>query len=142
MYTYIYICMYTHIHIYTHAYIHTCIQTYIHIYIYIYLYIQSSHTAHPPESKHQNPRLEMTGTPNLPTNIVDFRGFDSSIILILRVGDSQAHREFPGKSESINVSTGNVSREIGRTKKVLLTARGGKGYLPLPLGLGANELRY
>ena len=25
-------------------------------------------------------------TPNLPTNIVDFRGFDSSIILILRGG--------------------------------------------------------
>ena len=27
-----------------------------------------------------------SSTPNLPTNIVDFRGFDSSIILILRGG--------------------------------------------------------
>ena len=31
----------------------------------------------------------LTYTPNLPTNIVDFRGFDSSIVLIKGV-------EFPG----------------------------------------------
>ena len=31
-------------------------------------------------------------TPNLPTNIVDFRGFDSSTILILRGGNSHIHR--------------------------------------------------
>ena len=55
-----------------------------------------------------------TGTANPPTNIVDFKGFDSSIILILKGWDSQAHREFPGKLESSNVRRDNVSSEIGR----------------------------
>ena len=40
----------------------------VYIYIYIYIYI-----IHP-------------STPNLPTNVADFRGFDSSIILDLRGG--------------------------------------------------------
>ena len=53
-------------------------------------------------------------TLKFPTNIVDFRGFDSSIILILKGWNSQAHRGFPGKLESSNVSRDNVSREIGR----------------------------
>ena len=54
------------------------------------------------------------GTPNLPTNIVDFRGLDSSIILILKGWNFQAHGEFPGMFESSNVSRDNLSREIGR----------------------------
>ena len=33
---------------------------------------------------------------NLPTNIVDFRGFDSSLILIFKGWNFQAHRGFPG----------------------------------------------
>ena len=52
-------------------------------------------------------------TPNLPTDIVDFRGFDSSIILV-KGGNSHVHREFNGKLESSNVSRDSVSREIGR----------------------------
>ena len=56
-----------------------------------------------------------TVTANLRTNLMDFRGFDSSTILILRGGILRAHREFPGKLESSNVSKDNVSREIGRT---------------------------
>ena len=51
--------------------------------------------------------------PNLPTNIVDFGGLDSSIILIQRGGISR-HREFLGNFESSNVSRDNVSKEIGR----------------------------
>ena len=52
---------------------------------------------------------------NLPTNIVDFRRFDSSIVLIdLKGWNSQAHRESAGKFESSSVSMDNVSREIGR----------------------------
>ena len=51
-----YVCVYMCIYI--------CIYTYIYTHIYIYIYI-------------------LRGvTPNLPTDIVDFRGFDSSIILI------------------------------------------------------------
>ena len=51
-------------------------------------------------------------TPNLPTDIVDFRGFDSSTILDLR-GEIPKPRGFPGKFESSNISRDNVSREIG-----------------------------
>ena len=47
-------------HIYIYIYIER--ERYIYIYIYIYIYL--------------------SGTANLPTDIVDFGGFDSSIILI------------------------------------------------------------
>ena len=40
---------------------------------------------------------------------LDFKGWNS-----------QAHREFPGKFESSNVSRDNVSREIGRTGRTTL----------------------
>ena len=60
--------------------------------------------------------LVLCVTANLPTNIMDFRGFDSRIILILRGGILMSvHREFPGKFESSNLSRDNVSREIGRS---------------------------
>ena len=49
---------------------------------------------------------------SLPTNIVDFRGFDSSIILRLR-GGIPSHI-FPKKFESSNVSRDNASMEVGR----------------------------
>ena len=52
-------------------------------------------------------------TANLPTNIVDFRGFDSSITLILRGGILMSIGKTMGKFESSNVSRDNVSREIG-----------------------------
>ena len=51
---------------------------------------------------------------SLYTTILDFRGFDSNIILSLRGGNSQAHREFPGNLESTNLSREILSREIGR----------------------------
>ena len=50
------------------------------------------------------------------TNIVDFKRFDSSMILMFKGRNSQAHREFPGKFESSNVSRGNISGEIGRSR--------------------------
>ena len=40
-------------------------------------------------------RSARQGTPNLPTNIVDFRGFDSIIILILRGGILTSIGNFP-----------------------------------------------
>ena len=58
-------------------------------------------------------------TSNLRTNIVDFRGFDSSIMFINRKGwNSHVHREFPGKFESSYLSRDNLSREIGRISDV------------------------
>ena len=36
-----------------------------------------------------------TATPNIPTNIVDFGGFDSSIILIARGGIPRPVGDFP-----------------------------------------------
>ena len=39
--------------------------------------------------------METDRTPNLPTNIMDFRGFDSSIILILWGGILMSIGDFP-----------------------------------------------
>ena len=55
-------------------------------------------------------------TPNLPTNIVDFTGFDSSIILNLRGGILMSIGDFPESlSQAILVGIMLISREIGRT---------------------------
>ena len=59
VYIYIYNCIYIYIYICIHVY--TYVIYILNICIYVY-------------------------TPNLPTNIVDFRGFGSSIMLCLRVG--------------------------------------------------------
>ena len=67
----------------------------------------------PPHHKQTQTGRARSNTPNLPTNIVDFGGFDSSTILIQRGWNSQAHRGLPGKFESSNVSRDNVSRRIG-----------------------------
>ena len=48
------------------------------------------------------------------TKILEFRGFDSSKILVEKRWSVQAHRrEFPGKFELSNLSRDNLSREIG-----------------------------
>ena len=80
IYTYIYICIYIYIYIYIHTYIHT------HIHIYIYTYIVC--------------------LPNLPTDIVDFRGFDSSTILIERGGILTPKGDLPESlSQAVLVGT-------------------------------------
>ena len=43
------------------------------------------------------PKAEKKHTPNLPTTIVDFRGFDSKHNIISKGWNSHAQREFPGK---------------------------------------------
>ena len=54
-------------------------------------------------------------TANTPTNIVDFRGFDSSVILILRGGIPRFIGNFrESLSQAMLVIRDNVSREIGR----------------------------
>ena len=59
--------------------------------------------------------IPVSDTANPPTNIVDFRGFDSSIILIWRGGILVSIGDFPeGLSQAVLVGS-NVSREIGRT---------------------------
>ena len=51
---------------------------------------------------------------NLRTKILDFRGFDSSRILVLRGGILMSIGEIPSNCESTNLSRDNLSREIGR----------------------------
>ena len=51
------------------------------------------------------------------TNIMYFRGFDSSIILIIRGGIPMSIGDSLGKFESSNLSRDNVSREIGRSPR-------------------------
>ena len=48
--------------------------------------------------------LQGVGMANLPTDIVDFKGFYSSIILILKGGIIMSIGDLPGKFESNNVS--------------------------------------
>ena len=55
----------------------------------------------------------MRGTADLRTKILDFRGFDSSRILILRGGIPRPTGQFPGNLESTNLSREILSREIG-----------------------------
>ena len=56
-------------------------------------------------------------TANLRTKTLDFKGFDSSRIWILRGWNSHVHREFPGKLESSNLNREILSRKIGRKKQ-------------------------
>ena len=52
-----------------------------------------------------------SGTANLPTNIMDFRGFDSSIIVILRGGIPRPTGNFPESlSQAILVGIMSVGR--------------------------------
>ena len=69
-----------------------CIYIYIYCIIYIYIYMLPKRPSifyHGMQTTVPNKKayfciriVEEYDTPNLPTNIVDFRGFDSSIILI------------------------------------------------------------
>ena len=67
VYIYIYILC---IHVYTHAQLFTLLDVCVSS-------LRRGHAEYSPRP---------CGTPNLPTNIVDFRGFDSSIMLCLRGG--------------------------------------------------------
>ena len=79
---------------------------------------------------------------NLPTNIMDLRGFDSNIILILRVGILRSIGDFPeslsGKFESSNLSRHNASREIGRSGlfEIGLAACAGENLAPCVFDCG------
>ena len=125
IYIYIYICIYIYIHIYTHTYIHT------YVYIYIWTGEQTSGRAD-----------VLTSTANLRTKILDFRGFDSSRILLqyyllvqetvtivyyilsllllsthkFKGWNSHVHGKFPGMSDSTNLSRDTLSREIWRLR--------------------------
>ena len=56
-------------------------------------------------------------TANLRTKILDFTGFDSSIMNINVKGwNSHVHKDLPGYFESTNLSRDDLSREIGRKR--------------------------
>ena len=84
--------------------------------------------------------LKIAGhTPNLPNNIVDFRGFDSSTILVLRGGIPRPIGDSPESlSQAILVGC-NISRRIGRntnTQTVFIQPVGGKSlYISISLSL-------
>ena len=62
-------------------------------------------------------------TPNPPTNIVGFRGLDSSVILSLRGGILMSIGDFPESLSQAMLVGCNVSREIGRTGWTLLVRK-------------------
>ena len=114
-------------------YMYVCISIYMYIYIYIYMYVGEGA---PPSAGSQPLSIyQTTGTgdwkplkstfnmclwlahyrtlvtPNLPTDIVDFGGLDSSIILISRGGISRHIGDFPESlSQAMLVGTMLVGR--------------------------------
>ena len=96
------------IYIYINTYIciyNTCTYIYIYIYMYIYIHICIYALNNWVSRKRSYGRTRLTRlrprsgpysrTANLPTNIVDFGGFDSSIILIIRGGIPRPIGDFP-----------------------------------------------
>ena len=83
VYAYVYVCVYIYIYIYIslyiYIYIHICVYACVCIYIYIYIYIYIGTS---PRRRKNTPHRAA----NLHTKILDFRGFHSSIILILSGG--------------------------------------------------------
>ena len=92
-----------------------------------------------PTEFEQSRQRRTRATANVTTKILDFKGFDSSIILIVCVyiyiyicnvyiyiymymyihdkgWNSQIHRGFPGSFDSTHLSRDNLSREIGRSE--------------------------
>ena len=68
-----------------------CMYVYVYVYIYIYIY-----------------------TANLRTNIMDVRGFDSTMILMLRGAILMSIGNFPEVLSQAMLVECNVIREIGR----------------------------
>ena len=113
---YICICVYIYIYIYSYTY------TYIYIYIitYIHAYLAPATGTERPSGisaagrARWKPReSDEDDTPNLPTNIVDIRGFDSSMMLNLRGGILMSVGDFPESLSQAMLVGCNVSREIG-----------------------------
>ena len=135
IYTLWYICVYIYIYIYTYIHIHThlllfCLLFFfsfcfvfffvyflIHIWhiLYTHTYVDDAH-ARPrqQEGREHGGALQVVLViimPNLPTNIVDFRRFDSSIILSLMGGIPRSIGDFPESlSQAILVGTMLVGR--------------------------------
>ena len=80
----------------------------------------------------------MQCTANVRTKILDFRGFDSSIIL-LQGWDFHVHREFPRHFASSDLGRDNLSREIGRIALRQLPGRCVTVSSPPKLGTSKTE---
>ena len=65
----IHVCAYIYMFTYIYTHIHVCVYVYIYIYIHTHL-------------------VMVYHTPSPPTKSFDFRGFDSSRLLILKGGNS------------------------------------------------------
>ena len=68
-------------------------------------------------------RLSDTASLRTSTKILDFRGFDSNIILSLRGAILVSIGNFPESLSQQNLSRSNLSREIGRTISGLTSVR-------------------
>ena len=84
--------------------------TYICIYIYIYIGTEVSLRSRPSAPA---PCLRQHRTTNLGTKILDFRGFDSSIILIIRGGILVSMGEVLESLSQESSKRNNLSRDIG-----------------------------
>ena len=133
---YIYICIYIYIHTYIHTYTYNL---YIYIYTYVcsvYIYI---HIIACTGGEHRDtqqggggvqrqgtrPALARRSTSSLRNKILDFRGLDSSRILICKGWNSHANRNFPEDlSQAILVGTISVGR-LGVPSRSSVSGLGG-----------------
>ena len=140
-YVYVYIYIYTHLYMYIYREryrereierdqcIDTCICVYIYTSLYIYIYICSIASVGVPAAVHVKlahdgahalagqivSSRQLAATANLRTKILNFRGFDSSIILILRGGILMSIENLPEcLRQQTNLTRDNLSKGIGR----------------------------
>ena len=154
-YVRMYVCMcmmYIYIYIERERKRYVCIHVCICIYIYICIYIHALHR----ESSHQDlPHSESTPvvragmvqsielgqtTPNLLTSIMDFRGLDSSMILILRPRILMSIGDFPESlSQAILVGImlviGCIRNAYGYTSRISRVVRSPTCIHCMPLSL-------
>ena len=88
---------------------------YIYLYLYIYIYIMYVYVyiyiyTHTYTYIHVVPRSDLETTANLRTKLLGFKGFDSSMILMIKGCYSHVHREISGYLQSMNLSRDNLSR--------------------------------
>ena len=85
---YLFICVWILICLFSHLFIYI----YIYIYIHVFVVVRGLAPEGPPEVdsilKPPPSSVRENDTPNPPTKSLDFRGFDSSKLLILRDGNS------------------------------------------------------
>ena len=108
------LCVYVYLSLSLSPSLSLSIYIYIHIIVIVICTQIARHASRGREDKGTHGPLSFTRSPNLPTNTVGFRGFDSSIMLSRRGGIPRPIGNFPESLSQAMLVGCNVSRGIGR----------------------------